>query len=131
MASYHTFSTARLTIPDPAALALAVQAATADPTAVIVRLPDGDWYAKKAAAWTAGDLTAVQLALDTTTARTARTDAQQQIDGWPIEFRALCLALIDETNRLRGALRGLGVAALPDVTPAQAIAAIRAKAGTL
>jgi hypothetical protein len=54
-------------------------------------------------------------------------DAQAFIDSLPIWAKALALAIIDQLNVIRAALP----APLPPITPAQAIAAIRAKAGTL
>lgn len=68
MASYATFSTTRLTLPDPVALTAAVKTATGDPTAVIATVPGVGWRAKKAAGWTAGDISATQTALDTVAA---------------------------------------------------------------
>lgn len=53
--------------------------------------------------------------------------AQLCVDNWPIETRALVLALIDQLNTIRAALPS----PLGAITPAQALAAIRAKAGTL
>jgi hypothetical protein len=46
---------------------------------------------------------------------------------WPIALRALVLTLIDQLNVIRAALP----TPLPAITPAQALAAIRTKAGTL
>lgn len=57
--------------------------------------------------------------------------AQRGVDAFPIVQRAIILTLIDETNRLRAALRGLGVTGLPDVSTQTAITAVRTKAGTL
>lgn len=54
-------------------------------------------------------------------------NAQGEIDAWPIVTRALVLALIDQLNVIRAALP----TPLPAIAPAQAIAAIRLKAGTL
>jgi hypothetical protein len=54
-------------------------------------------------------------------------DAQGIIDGIPIWAKALVLALIDQLNVIRAALP----VPLGPITPAQALAAIRAKAGTL
>lgn len=67
---------------------------------------------------------AAQLAQDQGT-------TQAQIDGLSRFEKARDLTIIDQLNVLRAALRGLGVTGIPDITPAQAIAAIRAKAGTL
>jgi hypothetical protein len=60
-----------------------------------------------------------------------RSEAQAVLDTIPIYEKAIVLALIDEMNRLRAALRSLGVAGLPDITPAMALSAIRQKAWTL
>jgi hypothetical protein len=54
-------------------------------------------------------------------------DAQAFIDTLPIWAKALALALIDQLNVIRAGLP----APLGPITVAQAIAAIRAKAGTL
>jgi hypothetical protein len=56
-----------------------------------------------------------------------RLQAQSQVDNWPIMMEAFALALIDQLNIIRAALP----VPLSAITPAQAIAAIRAKAGTL
>jgi len=128
MSFYTTFSTARATTPDPVALRAAVQAATSDATAVVFNLGSGSvWQGKKATAWSAADITATQTALDTTAASTPTLRQQQEIDAIPIAWRAIVLALIDQVNVIRAALP----APLNPITPAQALAAIRAKAGTL
>jgi hypothetical protein len=54
-------------------------------------------------------------------------DAQAFIDAWPIWAKAEALAIIDQLNVIRAALPS----PLGAITPAQALAAIRAKAGTL
>jgi hypothetical protein len=54
-------------------------------------------------------------------------DGQAQIDAIPIATKAIVLALIDQLNVIRAALP----TPLNPITPAQAIAAIRSKAGTL
>lgn len=54
-------------------------------------------------------------------------DAQAFVDTLPIWAKALGLAIIDQLNIIRAAL----ASPLPPITPAQAIAAIRAKAGVL
>ena len=130
MAAYATFTTARTTMPDMVALTLAVRAATGDATAALYRVPpgaSGEWRGKKATAWSAADLTAAQAALDTTPSLTAQLGAQRTVDSFPIETRAIVLALIDQLNVIRAALP----VPLSAITPAQAIAAIRTKAGTL
>jgi hypothetical protein len=125
MAAYVTLTTPRLTDPDPVALAAAVKAL--DATAVLVAIPGGTWRGKKATAWTAGDLSAAQTALDTVAALTPQLDAQHVIDGWPIVARALVGVIKDQFNVLRaGPALPLGA-----ITDAQVISAIRAKAATL
>jgi hypothetical protein len=58
-------------------------------------------------------------------------DAQIDIDALGRVENAIVLTIIDQLNVLRGACRALGASGLPDITPAQARAAIRAKAGIL
>jgi hypothetical protein len=58
---------------------------------------------------------------------TPQLAAQRQIADWPIEYKALVLALIDALNVVRSKLP----TPLPAITPTQAIQAIRDKAGTL
>lgn len=127
MAGYATFTTTRPTVPDQAALLAAVKSATGDPTAVLFHLSGATWRGKKADAWTAPQIAAAQNVLDTTAALTPQLEAQRNVDAFPIEYRALVLALIDEINLIRAALP----TPLAARTPAQAITAIRNKAGTL
>lgn len=54
-------------------------------------------------------------------------DAQAQIDAIPIQTKAIVLALIDQLNVIRAALP----VPLGAISPAQALTAIRNKAGTL
>lgn len=128
MANYTTFTTPRTTPPDPVALLAAVKTATADPTAVLVPQLDGTWRGKKAAPWSGADLAAVQTLLDAAAGLTPQLVAQRTIDAWPIEVRGLLLALIDQLNVIRNLLTPPKT---PDIMPTQAIAAARAKAGTL
>lgn len=127
MAGYTTLTTTRTTLPDPAALLTGVKNATADPTAVLAFIGDGTWRGKKAAPWSAADISAAQNVLDTTAVLTPQLAAQRAIDSFPIEYKALVLSLIDAINVLR-THPAIGLAA---VTPAQALASIRQKAGTL
>jgi len=130
MAAYQSFTTGRATAPDAVALNAAVKTATGDATAVLYRIPGSDgseWRGKKAADWTPGDIAATQNALDTTPVLTPQLAAQRAVDAFPIEYRALVLALIDQLNVIRANLP----TPLGAITPAQAIAAIRAKAATL
>jgi hypothetical protein len=124
MADYHVFTSARSTVPDPAQLL--VQLRALDPTAGMdgVRVPI---TVKKATTWTATQITAAQNVIDTAPAMTPQSVAQAEIDAWPIMFRSLVLALVDEINILRSH-PAIGLTAR---TPAQAIAAIRNKAATL
>lgn len=122
----HTFTSARPT----AVQLLTVQAAlrATDPTVAIVgplALDRDAVVIQKATAWTAPQITATQTLLDTATDPTSQGAAQLAVDAWPLEFKALVLALIDQFNVLRA------FHSLPPITPTQAIAAIRTKAGTL
>jgi hypothetical protein len=131
-----TFTTTQR--PDEVVLVPAVKSAVGDAAAVFVTQGDGIWRGQKATAWTPTQITDVQTLLDTTPAATPQLEAQRTVDRWPIEYRALALALIDEINVIRTELNTLRAAVsppltppLPARTPAQAIAAIRNKAGTL
>jgi hypothetical protein len=73
------------------------------------------------------DLAAVQNAINAAPDDTDRNRAKDLIDAWPIELKALLLVLIDELNRLRTQ----PTTAFGAITPAQAIAAVKAKADTL
>ena len=129
MAATHVFTTARATRPDPVLLADGVKTATADSTAVLTfdPLSSAGWRGKKAAPWSSADIDAVQSLLDTVAADTPQKTAQREIDAMPIATKALLLTLLDEINRLR--TQPLTI--FTDVTPAQALAAVRTKAGQI
>jgi len=128
-AFYITLTTTRPTMPDPEALNAAVRTATGDATAILVFDPlgTGAWRGKKATAWTAPQITAAQNALDTTVADTPQRAAQREIDKMPIATKALLLTLLDQINQLRTQ----PTTTFASVTPAQALQAVRDKAGTL
>jgi hypothetical protein len=128
MAAYLTLTTTRQTQADPIEVTNLLRSAIGgDTSAVIVQRFDGTWVGKKTTAWTQAQTTAAQTALDTAPAKSAELDAQHQIDAWPLSEKALVLALIDQLNTIRAALP----TPLAAITPAQAQAAVRAKAGTL
>lgn len=127
MSEYITLTAGRSTLPDLVTLIATLRSTLADPTAVLLHMPDGSWLAKKAAKWSAVDATAAQATLDSTPALTAQLSAQRIIDTLPIETKAVVLALIDQLNVIRAALPS----PLGAVTPTQALAAVRTKAGTL
>ncbi len=125
MATYTLLTlTNRATAPDPGALQTALR--VIDATAGFAELGP-DIRVKTTGALSGGQIAAMQAALDTCPALTARSQAQSTIDAWPIEYRALLLALLDQLNTIRAALP----TPLAPITPAQALAAVRAKAGTL
>lgn len=130
---FQAFTSTRMTQPDPMGLISTVRTALADATALVIdqnaglATSGGLVFVQKATSWTPGDLTAAQTAIDTAPALTPQREAQNEIDNWPITVRALALALLDQINVLRAALPTPLVA----ITPAQAMAAIRTKAGTL
>lgn len=126
MSTYLDVTTNRGTVPDLASVVTQARAAI-DSTVGVARLTDTVYRFKKATQWTVGDQAAAQQALDAAPAQTPQILAQHAIENWPIEQRAFALALIDQINVLRA---GLPVP-LVAITPAQAIAAIRTKAGTL
>jgi hypothetical protein len=122
MSAYHAFTAS--SYPDMVALLAAVRAACGDASAGI----GGDfpvYRVKKATDWTEQQIAATQAAFDSCPALTPQRQAQNEIDNWPISMKAFVLALIEQINVLR--LQ----AGLSTVTPAQALAAIRNKAGTL
>jgi hypothetical protein len=125
MADYHAFTATRVPPISLAALNVALRAA--DPTAGVVTIVGAVVTVKSNTAWSPARIAAAQTILDTAPELTPQTRAQLQVDQLPIEFKALVLALIDELNIIRAALP----TPLAARTPAQAIAAIRAKAATL
>lgn len=126
MAAYQTFTSARTTEPDPTSLL--AQARALDPTVGIQhQLGSQTYVIKKATAWTAPQITAAQNVIDTAPASSPQLTAQAQIDNLALYEKAFILALIDQINVLRAALP----VPLAAITPAQALSAIRTKAGTL
>jgi hypothetical protein len=125
MAFYHSFTSERTTEPDPGTLLAQLRAL--DASAGLSHDLGAPYVVKKAAAWLAGHVNAAQGVIDTAPAVTPALIAQNEVDHWPISVKALVLALIDQLNVLRAALPS----PLPPITPAQALAAIRTKAGTL
>lgn len=125
-AFYQTVMTSRTTAPDPAQLLTQLRAT--DATIGVSWPPNGGPIKlKKSTAWTAAQITAAQNIVDTAPALTPQSAAQDAVDRYPIEIRALVLTLIDQLN----VLRTHAAIGLPAVTPAQALAAIRNKAATL
>lgn len=119
------FTSPRQTIPDRPSLLAALQGL--DPTAWVQFSPDGAYVFEKATAWTAPQIAAAQNALDTAPAATPQLTAQAEIDRMSIFEKAIVLTILDQFNVVRSKL----APPLPDITVAQMIAAIRAKAGTL
>lgn len=109
--------------PDLSALATAVRPTLGDP--FYLGVSAGVVTIQKPTAWIAGDITTVQAAVTACAAASAQTDAQDAIDAMSIFEKAIILTIIDQLNILR-AFHSLGA-----ITPAQAVTAVRAKAGTL
>lgn len=106
----------RVLLPEPALLGVSyLMSAIYNPTYVL----------SKATAWTPTQIAAAQNAVDTAPTKSLQLTAQSEIDAWPLSTKALVLTLIDQLNVLRA------FHSLPAVTPAQALTAIRNKAGTL
>jgi hypothetical protein len=97
------------------------------------------WHAQLAADATAAQQSQAATLLATITLDAAleaaqhQQDAQAEIDQMPIALKAVVLALVDEINSVRVALPRPTPNAPPlaAITPAQVMAAIRVKAGTL
>jgi hypothetical protein len=126
MAFYIDLSSARTTVPDQPALLVALQS-TVDPAIVIGPLSQTSFRVKKPTLWTAPQIASAQNALDTVAARTDESIAQFEVDKLGIRERAILLTLLDQINLLRTQ----PTTVMSSVTPAQAIAAVRTKAGTL
>lgn len=122
---YQSFTSSRQTEPDVAGLFASIRAL--DPTAGLQHTIGPTYILKKTTAWTAPQISAAQNAIDTAPASSVQLTAQAEIDAWPISVKALVLALIDQLNTIRANLP----TPLPAVTPAQALAAVRTKAGQL
>lgn len=120
-----SFVTTRTTPPDVASVLTALRAL--DATAVMLGPPWPPYVCDKATPWTGPQIAAAQAVLDTAPAISDQLTAQAQVDSIPIFEKAIVLAIIDALNVIRAALP----APLPPITPAQALAAIRAKAALL
>lgn len=120
------FTRAAATFPDPANLYPAVAAVIGSQFVLFQDFRDDGSkpvLIDKATPWLPAEITAVQSAVTNAPA----APAPFQADALPLVWKAIVLALIDQLNVIRAALP----TPKPDITPAQAIAAIRAKAGTL
>lgn len=126
MAFYLDLSSARTTVPDEPSL-LVLLRANVDPAVVVGPLSQTRFRLKKSTLWTAPQIVAAQTALDTAAARTDELTAQFEVDKLGIRERAILLTLLDQINLLRTQ----PTTVMASVTPAQAIAAVRTKAGTL
>jgi hypothetical protein len=126
MPFYQDLTTGRTTQPDALSLLAALRAL--DASAGVSQFALNVFRVKKATAWTAPQIAAAQNALDTASASTPQLTAQAAVDALSLVDKARDLALIDQLNVIRNLL---SPPKTPDITPAQAIAAIRAKAGTL
>lgn len=79
----------------------------------------------KATDWTHTQIAQTQAVIDAAPDNTPELRAQFDVDDMPIWLKALLLALLDQINLLRAKH------ALAAITPAQAIRAVRDKAGIL
>ena len=127
MSVHITLTSNRTTIPDPVVLLTKIRTATNDPTASLVTFDGITAIGKKATNWTPAQIASAQDIFDTTAPVSPQVLAQRQIDAFPIELRALILALVDQINVLRSKLSP----PLSNITPAQALNAIREKAAQL
>jgi hypothetical protein len=123
MAFSNTFTVGLLTEADNVALLASLVAL--DVSATMQHVPGSpDYVVTKGTTWTQPQIDAVQNII---LSAVLRLSAQAEIDQWPIALKAMALALIDQLNTIRVALP----VPLGAITPAQALAAIRSKAGTL
>lgn len=122
---YQTFTSARTSRPDYNTLLAQLRAL--DPSAGLGLDLGPTYHVKKATAWTQPQINAAQTVINTAPETTPQLTAQAQVDALQLYEKAFILALIDQINVLRAALP----VPLAAITPAQALAAIRAKAGTL
>lgn len=116
--------------PDLGALATAVRPTVGDPFYVNAQIATGGVvtvYIGKPTAWSGPDITTVQAAVTAAPVATPQTDAQNVIDNMAIFEKAILLTLLDQVNTIRNLLP----IPLPPITPATALAAVRAKAATL
>lgn len=123
MSIYHTFISIRVTEPDKGSLLALLRAL--DSSAGVQHDFGPKFIIKKSTDWNQQQINAAQNVLDNAPASSPSLTAQNEIDNWPISVKALVLTLIDQLNMLRS------LHSLPAITPAQAIAAIRTKAGIL
>lgn len=124
MAFYQDFTSPRTTEPD--FTSLLNQLRTIEPTIGIQHELNTNFYRlKKNTSWTPSEVTSAQIAIDSAPNTTPELTAQSKVDRFDIVTKAIVLTIIDEINILRAA------AGLTPRTPAQAIQAIRNKAGSL
>ena len=126
MSSFVDFSSPRTTVVDQPSLLTLLQTQV-DPLIRLGPLSQTTFRLTKPTDWTSPQISTAQNLLDTAPARTARLSAQAEIDRLSVHEQALLLTIIDELNRLRTQ----PTTSFAAFTPAQAIAAVRAKAGTL
>ena len=126
MSAYLTVTSSRTTSA-PVNLLARLRTVLADPTVGVTTLPENRFYLKKATEWSPAQESVALTEINTAPTSTPQVVAQLNVDNFPIEYRALVLALIDALNVIRAALP----IPLAAITPAQAIASIRTKAGTL
>lgn len=123
-------TTTRTTFPDLLPARVALQAALSDPAATLYPVEPFNtavYVVETTNALGVNAITAITTQLNALAAYTDERIAQDQIDNWPITLKALALTLVDQINVLRQALP----VPLPTVSVAQALLAIRTKAGLL
>lgn len=116
--------------PDLGALSTPIRTAIGDPFYLATQLSLGGTVTivvDKPTAWQASEITAVQAAVNAASNQTPQTDAQNAIDNLSIFEKSRDLWLLDQINICRAGLP----TPLAAITPAQAIAGVRAKAATL
>jgi hypothetical protein len=127
MSAYQSFTTSRTTEPDATSLLAQLRASVDGSAGVQHTTGTSSFVVKKGTDWTAAQIAAAQTIIDTAPASSAGLTTQAAVDAMPLLEKAILLILLDQLNTIRASL----VPPLGAITPAQAIAAVRQKAGTL
>ena len=99
-AFYQTFTSLRTTDPDPTTLLANLRAL--DASAGVQHEGGSTIYRiKKSTAWLPAHITAVQPVIDNCVASSPQLTARAHILAWPIEYRAMALAIMDWNNDLQ------------------------------
>ena len=119
MPYYYHFTSPRTNRPDSSSLLSTIRTVTNDPTAGVNVKTSQSYTVKSQFVWAPETYLAVQDTLDTARDWTPQTYAQQHVDQWPLEIRALIAVMVNDSNLWRSRL---GLSAL---TTAQFLQTVR------